>query len=197
MEFDGINFINEDLKRSAQIYEDIAKRVFNQLSTNNSEYVDNYVNMYKTVENLTKTFNLQGLDNVANVTEIFQNDYKDYTKNAYFTDKYKGFSGYVENFVDNGVKVNENYPLIHNISDFIENVNTESTDINRFYKNLSEVIHNVDNSTVNNQSESRSVNINLGGVTQNFTGQNNDDVIDVLVDKLRMAVSGFGDGLYM
>lgn len=40
---------------------------------------------------------------------------------------------------------------------------------------------------------SSSININMGGITQNITGQNGEDILDILVEKLVKGINTGGE----
>ncbi|MGN1319379.1 MAG: hypothetical protein ACI4VF_10230 [Lachnospirales bacterium] len=195
MELDAVTLISKDMEKQNFFMEEIFNNIYKNLSTNCCEYVDNYNNMYKTFENITKTYENSYFQGVNNFTDIFHNHYKNIINMSNFSDKSKGFSGYVENFVDKSAKLDNFFPLIHRVTNISNNKNLENAEYSKAYSNLNEFIRNVDNSTSYQQSK-KNFNINLGGITQNFASSDSNDVVDILVEKLKMAVSGFGDGVY-
>ena len=44
-----------------------------------------------------------------------------------------------------------------------------------------------------NSDNSSSININMGGITQNITGQNGEDILDILVEKLVKGINTGGE----
>lgn len=193
--FNGVELLDKENEIRNNYFENIINNIYNKLSTNYCEYVDNISNMYTKLQNTSKSFKTVENFNNNNVTERFQNSYNNILKNSYFTDNYRGFSGYVENFVDNRVKRLENFEVIHKNIDSVKNLCSDNTSITNDYKHFTDIIRNVENSK-SYDNKSFGVNINLGGITQNITGTGGDDVLDILVDKLKNSISSCCDKFY-
>lgn len=195
MEFYAPELISEDIIKRQSLFEDIINNMYDRLSTNYCEYVNNINNMYYQGENITKTFNSADNRSKTNFTENLQQYYNYAIKSSLIADKIKGFSGYVENFEDNCAKV-ENIPeVIHNNIKNSKNSIENISDTFQNYKYLTENIKNIENSQ-NYNNKSYGININMGGITQNISGAEGEDIMDILVDKLKNALSSCGEGIY-
>ncbi len=199
MDFDGIKLIADEIKEKESFINNI-NNIYEKLSTNYCEYVDNINNIYNNMENVSKTFKTADNSQINNYTEILQQHYKNITENSCNADKYKGFGGYVDKIEDNFVNSVNNLEVIHKNDEFFKK--SDFLDVNSVdnysseFKNYSDSIKNTEN---NNSYENNKygVNINMGGITQNITSSADcNDVIDILVNKLRNAVYGCGSRIY-
>lgn len=199
MNLNGVKLIAEEINSQNEFINTI-NNIYERLSTNYCEYVDKFNKVYSNVKNITNTFKTTENPQNFNNTEILQQYYNNISKNSNFADNYKGFSGYVEKFVDNFVNKEDNYEVFHKNFDFSENLNflnsvNDNNDMTTEYKNFTDNIRNTEN---NNSYENNryGVNINMGGITQNITNSDGNDVMDILVDKLRKTIAGCGNKIY-
>lgn len=102
------------------------------------------------------------------------------------TEFYYDFADNVNNFGDKTVPSEEKAGFIHNISNFSENIDGSD---------YSYIRRAADTYSTNNYSDS-SININMGGVTQNITEGNCEDVMDMLVESLMRGLSCKGSRVY-
>ncbi len=100
------------------------------------------------------------------------------------TDFYYDIADNANNFGDKSVSLEEKSQLIHNINNRSEN--SES------YKYIKEA---ADNTSCSSYSDP-TININMGGITQNITENNGESVMDMLVESLLRGLSGKGAGVY-
>lgn len=155
------------------------------------EYVDN---LYSKIDNVNNMYNSHEiLENINNTEELYNNMENSLLKvvhsgntstPASYTDFYSNFVDKSENFADNHNNSVDNSNFIHNSNDFKE--------IYSFVDNISRS----DTTTQNYSSKAGSnININLGGVTQNITEANCNNVLEELSEILIRALSGC-DGTY-
>lgn len=187
-DLNGVKYISDEMYYKENLIEELLNNVYDSFSTNYNDYVENFNNSL----NVTYPFKLQDILNESNVYEYLYKNYLNLEKNVNYSDKIKGLSGYVENFVDNMLKKEEYSELIHSNYDFSENSMVENN-----LKSFNESIKNIDNNQHNeNNSYGYGININMGGITQNITESNCDDIMDMLVEKLRDAVASGSSRLY-
>lgn len=97
--------------------------------------------------------------------------------------------GYVHKAVDNlpvNVKKSE---VINNFNPMEENINN----LQNFCSDKKDYIPQAMEKNYTNSDNSSSININMGGITQNITGQNGEDILDMLVEKLIRGINTGGE----
>ena len=117
------------------------------------------------------------------------------------TDFYYDFADNVNNFGDKSSLTEEKSDFIHNISNFTKNdyaannsyFNSIVKDVNSL--DYSHIKRAADSYNTNNYSSS-DININMGGITQNITEGNCEDVMDMLVEGLLRGLSCKAAGVY-
>lgn len=127
-------------------------------------------------------------------------------------------SGYVYNVVDNLFTNVKNSGVINNFDPMEENINksqkvcsTKSDFVPQFLRNneaVNPIFQSFEKSYIaddksyipqameknyTNSDNSSSININMGGITQNITGQNGEDILDILVEKLVKGINTGGE----
>lgn len=195
--FDAIEYLKNEAEKRNEMSENKIIHIFNELSTKNCEYVDNFNAVYNLAQNISKPMENRQLFNDFGLTQRLVENYNNVSKNSNYWDKYSNLKQYVDNFVDNGVKAEEKYDIINNVDNCLDkmyNSQTENKDLNT-YENVTELFKNIQNDN-SSQNKNYAFNINMGGITQNFSSDNSDDVLDMLVDKLQNAISGCADGIY-
>lgn len=130
---------------------------------------------------------------------------------------------YVHNVVDNLLMNVKNTDVINNFVPMEENFkqnkklcSVENDSISRIieknttkFDNISQIYEDTEKSYIssedrayipqameknyNNSDNSSSININMGGITQNITGQNGEDILDILVEKLVRGINTGGE----
>lgn len=195
--FDAIEYLKNEAEKRNEMSENKIIHIFNELSTKNCEYVDNFNAVYNLAQNISKPMENRQLFNNFSLTQGLVENYNNVSKNSNYWDKYSNLKQYVDNFVDNGVKAEEKYNIINNVDNCLDkmyNTQTENKDLST-YENVTELFKNIQNDN-SSQNKNYAFNINMGGITQNFSSDNSDDVLDMLVDKLQNAISGCADGIY-
>ena len=195
--FNAIEYLKNEAEKRNEMSENKIIHIFNELSTKNCEYVDNFNAVYNLAQNISKPMENRQIFNDFALTQRLVENYNYVSKNSNYWDKYSNLKQYVDNFVDNGVKAEEKYDIINNVDNCLDkmyNSQTENKDLNT-YENVTELFKNIQNDN-SSQSKNYAFNINMGGITQNFSSDNSDDVLDMLVDKLQNAISGCADGIY-
>lgn len=197
--FNGVSAIADEITKQEQINQ-VINNIYSKLSTSNCEYVDNFNKVVNNMENISNTFNSADYTNISNKSQLFHQYYNIVSNNINFADKIKGYRGYVENFVDNIVNREDNLKVIHKELTFLEKFNSSGltdSNVNNDYSTFTDSINNIKNTENNNLNNSYgNININMGGITQNITESNSNDILDMLVDKLRKTISGCGERGY-
>ena len=156
--------------------------------------------------NVEKGAVLQGLGGNIGAIEDLSNNSKNivekYIKSCETVVNTGATGGYVHNTVDKLFTNVKNQGVINNFDPIEENINkiqkvcsTEKDFIPQIVKN-SEVTSPIFQSMERNYTSSdnsSSININMGGITQNITGQNGEDILDNLVEKLVKGINTGGE----
>lgn len=125
---------------------------------------------------------------------------------------------YVYNAVDNLFTNVKNHDIINNFDPMEENINkfqkvcsTKNDFMPQFVRNnesVNPIFQSLEKSYIaddksyipqamernyTSSDNSSSININMGGITQNITGQNGEDILDILVEKLVKGINTGGE----
>lgn len=182
-------------------------------------YKDSYGNNMTNVE---KGAVLQGLGGNIGAIEDLSNNSKNivekYIKSCETVVNTGVTGGYVHNVVDKLFTNVKNQGVINNFDPMEENINeiqkvcsTEKDFIPQIIKNsevTSPIFQSMEKSFIaddrsyipqamernyTSSDNSSSININMGGITQNITGQNGEDILDILVEKLVKGINTGGE----
>ena len=182
-------------------------------------FKDSYEN---NMTNIDKCAVLQGLGGNIGAIEDLSNNSKNivekYIKSCETVVNTGATSGYVHNTVDKLFTNVKNQGVINNFDPMEENINkiqkvcsTEKDFIPQIVKNsevTSPIFQSMEKSSIvddrsyipqamernyTSSDNSSSININMGGITQNITGQNGEDILDILVEKLVKGINTGGE----
>ena len=172
--------------------------------------------------NIDKGAVLQGLGGNIGAIEDLSNNSKNivekYIKSCETVVNTGVTGGYVHNVVDKLFTNVKNQGVINNFDPMEENINeiqkvcsTEKDFIPQIVKNIgvtSPIFQSMEKSFIaddrsyipqamernyTSSDNSSSININMGGITQNITGQNGEDILDILVEKLVKGINTGGE----
>ena len=183
-------------------------------------YKDSYGN---NMTDIDKGAILQGFERNTKSIEGLSNIRKDivekYIKSCEIVVNTGVTGGYVYNTVDNLFTNVKNSGVINNFDPMEENMNNiqkvcstkkdfmpqfmRNNDItDPIFKSLEKSFIGTDDRSYipqamernyTNSDNSSSININMGGITQNITGQNGEDILDILVEKLVKGINTGGE----
>lgn len=185
------------------------EKLYNDSCGNNMTYTD-------------KGAILQGLekniDDIENLGNSKRNIVEKYLKSCKTPVNTEVTGGYVYNVVDNLFTNVKNHDVINNFDPIRENIDNVqkicSTEkdfmpqimrnndvINPMFQSFERSFIGDDRSYIPQSMEknytssdnSSSININMGGITQNITGQNGEDILDILVEKLVKGINTGGE----
>lgn len=182
-------------------------------------FKDSYEN---NMTNIDKGAVLQGLGGNIGAIEDLSNNSKNivekYIKSCETVVNTGATGGYMHNVVDKLFTNVKNQGVINNFDPMEENINeiqkvcsTEKDFIPQIVKNIgvtSPIFQSMEKSFIaddrsyipqamernyTSSDNSSSININMGGITQNITGQNGEDILDILVEKLVKGINTGGE----
>lgn len=179
--------------------------IYTYLSTISCEYVDNLGFEYKN-SNSIKNPQFMGINENINEIENIKNIYENITNYSNFYNKIGGFYKNTQDVVDNIVNNGDNFQLIHKNFSFSENninplenntYNLKDNNVNEYFEDFVSNVSNFNNEKLNNSfSPNYDINISLGGITQNINKNSNENIVDILTEKLVEALNSCGDGVY-
>lgn len=161
----------ENIKNLCEYVDNIASRITDEKNIYNYDVIRENTNKFEEIYKNAESFVSKDIhsENISNSAD---------------------YSNFTPNFVDNSENSGENNWFSHENNEFFHN-NSNFKEIYGFVDNISAPEIKNNSQTSNNSS----ININLGGVTQNITEANCDKVIEELSDMLLRALSGC-DGIY-
>ena len=167
--------------------------IWDEVIHNAVNTVDKCIDYKKPLKNTLKNMDIPS--NI-DILDIIANDENGNKRNNNFdgyigaiADIFKPFEDNEDNFVDNcGYGYNYS-PLIHNLEHFPKSYSS-------LQKNYSHIRDSIDNHNTTNSSNS-SFNINMGGITQNISGNNGEDVMNQLINSLRQGLTSQGAVTYL
>lgn len=161
-----VQYVEKGIEYAESIYNNIKNVALNNINTSGSQ---NDMLREKIYENI----------NFADNKVIHKNAEG---QNGFYSDLRNIFGDNSENFEDNSYYMNKKNNFIHNKKEFKE-----------IYDYAESLVNGGD--SIENNNSSSSVNINLGGVTQNITEANCDKVLEELGEMLLRTLSGC-EGVY-
>lgn len=184
-----------------------------------SLYKDSYGNNMTDVDKGAILQELErNIEGAEDLSSIRKNIVEKYIKSSETVVNTGVTGGYVYNAVDNLFTNVKNHDVINNFDPMEENINnfqkvcsTKNDFMPQFVRNnesVNPIFQSLEKSYIaddksyipqamernyTNSDNSSSININMGGITQNITGQNGEDILDILVEKLVKGINTGGE----
>lgn len=189
-----------DEKNGVQTVNNLIESVNNTYTQNQCEYVENLF-----TRNLQTATNVKNIKNTENSSiykafdrlrenseyyEVLSRKNSENVNESFQRSINNGFSsGYVDNIVNNSPLNVKNTELINNKYPMEENLG----ELQNYCSDNRSYIPQAMEKNYNNSSSSSNININMGEITQNITGENGDEILDMLVEKLIRGIYSGGE----